>query len=42
LLKVKLFLADWGYNNELERATADKDKALEVLSLEQFQQKFAS
>ncbi|BAU63451.1 hypothetical protein STA3757_08150 [Stanieria sp. NIES-3757] len=40
LSTVKLFLADWGYNTEIERVAARNHPKIEVLSLEQFQDKF--
>lgn len=42
LSTVKLFLADWGYNTEIERVAARNNPKIEVLSLEQFQQKFVN
>jgi phosphoglycolate phosphatase-like HAD superfamily hydrolase len=40
LKSVQLFLADWGYNTELERDGARYDPNIRLLSLEQFQQNF--
>lgn len=40
LTMVRLFLADWGYNLEGDRALADRDPNLQLLSLEQFRQDF--
>ncbi len=36
LSKVQLFLADWGYNTELEKAKAQQDPDIKLISLEQF------
>lgn len=36
---VKLFLADWGYNLERDRKIADNDPDINLISLEDFQQK---
>lgn len=36
LERVKLFLADWGYNTEAERAMAKKNSLIHLLSLEEF------
>ena len=36
LSEVQLFLADWGYNTELERAKAQQDPDIKLISLEQF------
>ncbi len=41
LAAVQLFLADWGYNTERERAAATADPAIQVISLEQFAHDFA-
>lgn len=41
LKSVSLFLADWGYNLEGERAFASQDRQIQLLSLEQFKQDFA-
>lgn len=40
LTMVRLFLADWGYNIELDRTLANHDPNLQLLSLEQFRQDF--
>ena len=40
LNSVSLFLADWGYNLERERAIASQDSRIKLLSLEQFSQGF--
>ncbi len=37
---VNLFLADWGYNLESDRNLAQQDARIQLLSLEQFPQKF--
>jgi phosphoglycolate phosphatase-like HAD superfamily hydrolase len=42
LSTIKLFLADWGYNTEIERVAARNNPKIEVLSLKQFQQKFVN
>lgn len=42
LRSVRLFLADWGYNTELEREAARYDPNIQLLSLEQFQQDFTA
>lgn len=42
LSTIKLLLADWGYNTEAERTAARNNPDIEVLSLEQFQQKFVA
>lgn len=39
---VELFLADWGYNLEGDRAIAAQDKRIKLLSLERFQQDLTS
>jgi phosphoglycolate phosphatase-like HAD superfamily hydrolase len=39
---VKLFLADWGYNLEGDRAIAAQDRRIKLLSLERFQQDLTS
>lgn len=39
---VELFLADWGYNLEGDRAIATQDKRIKLLSLERFQQDLTS
>jgi hypothetical protein len=36
LERVKLFLADWGYNTEEERAMAKHNSLIDLLSLEEF------
>ena len=36
LSEVELFLADWGYNTELERQKAQQDSRIQLISLEQF------
>ncbi|MBE9047911.1 HAD hydrolase-like protein [Pleurocapsales cyanobacterium LEGE 10410] len=41
-LPVRLFLADWGYNLESDRAFATQDRQIQLLSLEQFKQDFAN
>ena len=38
---VSLFLADWGYNLESDRAIATGDRKIKLLSLEQFTQDFS-
>lgn len=40
LAEVGLFLADWGYNTEAERAIAAADPTLHLISLSQFRQAF--
>ncbi len=40
LAEVRLFLADWGYNLESDRAQARQDSRIHLLSLEQVVQKF--
>ncbi len=40
LSNVQLFLADWGYNTAPERAAADRDAQIHLISLEQFSQNF--
>lgn len=40
LAGIKLFLADWGYNTETEKASAKEDSELTLLSLSQFAQDF--
>ena len=40
LTMVRLFLADWGYNLKGDRALADRDPNLQLLSLERFGQEF--
>ena len=40
LAEVRLFLADWGYNLEPDRAQARQDSRIHLLSLEQVVQKF--
>lgn len=40
LEKVKLFLADWGYNTPLEKVTAQNDPQIRLLSLFEFAQDF--
>lgn len=40
LANVQLFLADWGYNTAPERAAADRDAQIHLISLEQFSQDF--
>ncbi|MBR8840610.1 MAG: HAD family hydrolase [Stigonema ocellatum SAG 48.90 = DSM 106950] len=37
---VKLFLADWGYNTSSEKATAQHDSRIQLLSLSQFAKDF--
>jgi len=37
---VKLFLADWGYNTQAERETAQNDPRIQLLSLSQFAKDF--
>jgi phosphoglycolate phosphatase-like HAD superfamily hydrolase len=37
---VSLFLADWGYNLESDRTTAQANNRIQLLSIEQFQQQF--
>ncbi len=37
---VKLFLADWGYNTSSEKATAQNDPRIQLLSLSQFAKDF--
>ena len=41
-LKVRLFLADWGYNLESDRHIASQDRQIQLLSLEQFKQDFTN
>jgi phosphoglycolate phosphatase-like HAD superfamily hydrolase len=38
---VNLFLADWGYNLESDRAFAAQDQRIKLLSLERFSQDFS-
>lgn len=40
LKEVRLFLADWGYNTEAERAIVQKSQDIQLLSLSQFAQDF--
>lgn len=42
LSAVKLYLADWGYNTASEREAARLDPNIELLSLRQFSQEFAT
>ena len=42
LKEIKLFLADWGYNTESQRAMANQQNNIQLLSLSQFTQNFAS
>ncbi|MBN3947748.1 MAG: HAD family hydrolase [Nostoc sp. NMS7] len=39
---VKLFLADWGYNTQIEREAAQNDRQIQLLSLSQFVKDFSS
>ncbi len=39
---VKLFLADWGYNTQAERETAQNDPRIKLLSLSQFAKDFSA
>ncbi|OUL22825.1 haloacid dehalogenase [Nostoc sp. 106C] len=39
---VKLFLADWGYNTQHDRETAQNDQQIQLLSLSQFAQDFSA
>ncbi|MBN3895338.1 MAG: HAD family hydrolase [Nostoc sp.] len=39
---VKLFLADWGYNIQAERESAQNDRRIQLLSLSQFAKDFSS
>lgn len=39
---VKLFLADWGYNTQPERETAQNDPRIQLLSLSQFAKDFSA
>ncbi|MBW4615155.1 MAG: HAD family hydrolase [Desmonostoc vinosum HA7617-LM4] len=39
---VELFLADWGYNNQPERKTAENDQRIHLLSLSQFAKDFSA
>jgi len=39
---VKLFLADWGYNTQAERETAQNDPRIQLLSLSQFAKDFSA
>jgi phosphoglycolate phosphatase-like HAD superfamily hydrolase len=39
---VRLFLADWGYNTASERAKANCDRKIQLLSLEKFQEDFTT
>ena len=41
LKEIKLFLADWGYNTESQRAMAKERDNIQLLSLSQFAQDFA-
>jgi phosphoglycolate phosphatase-like HAD superfamily hydrolase len=38
---VKLFLADWGYNTQLEREVGKNDDSIQLISLDQFSQDFS-
>lgn len=40
LSHIKLYLADWGYNTEAERAIAHKDTQISVLSLKTLEEEF--
>ncbi len=42
LENVKLFLADWGYNTQAERETAQNDPQIQLLSLSQFAKDFSA
>jgi phosphoglycolate phosphatase-like HAD superfamily hydrolase len=42
LQEVRLFLADWGYNTATERSQAMPDPLIQLISLQQFQQDFAT
>ncbi|MCC5654466.1 HAD family hydrolase [Nostoc sp. XA013] len=42
LENVKLFLADWGYNTQGERETAQNDPRIKLLSLSQFAKDFSA
>ncbi|GAP96420.1 HAD family hydrolase [Leptolyngbya sp. NIES-2104] len=42
LANVELFLADWGYNTELERLEGEKSDRIHLLSLAQFAQDFSN
>jgi len=42
LQRVQLFLADWGYNTSAERAAAEADDRIHLLSLSQWQQEFSA
>lgn len=42
LADVKLFLADWGYNTQTERETAQNDSQIQLISLTQFAQDFSA
>jgi phosphoglycolate phosphatase-like HAD superfamily hydrolase len=39
---VKLFLADWGYNTQLERKSAQDDQQIQLISLSQFAKDFTA
>ncbi|MEH1832007.1 MAG: HAD family hydrolase [Nostoc sp.] len=39
---VKLFLADWGYNTQAERETAQNDRRIQLLSLSKFAKDFSA
>jgi phosphoglycolate phosphatase-like HAD superfamily hydrolase len=42
LADVQLFLADWGYNTERERDTANRDPLIHLISLDQFAGDFST
>jgi phosphoglycolate phosphatase-like HAD superfamily hydrolase len=42
LSQVRLYLANWGYNTETDRATAERDPKIHLLSLETFAQDFSA
>jgi phosphoglycolate phosphatase-like HAD superfamily hydrolase len=42
LQDVQLFLADWGYNTQIERETAAKEPDMQLISLEDFAQDFSA
>jgi phosphoglycolate phosphatase-like HAD superfamily hydrolase len=41
LADVKLFLADWGYNTQTERKSAQNDQHIQLISLSQFAKNFS-
>ena len=41
LTDIRLFLADWGYNTPADRALADSQPQIQLLSIDQFAQDFS-